>query len=784
MNPIQPTMPRRANLWRYAAFALLSTALVAHAADQPAADPAVTAAMEKINASGASLMPVAAESAEYRFTALNVAKTFTDAGLAPLGPIAGKIASLDLARTKVTDAGLATLSGMTGLKELHLENTAITDAGLDHLKGLAALEYLNLYGTKVTDAGIQKLAGLSKLKALYLWQTGVTKAGVAQLRGKLAAAHINIGWNAEDDAKPAPVAAAAAPAVAAAGAKPAAAPAAGAPAAKFDLAALGSTVVFKDVVMPILEAKCTGCHGAEKSKGKLRMDTLANLLKGGGDGPTTLVPGKSGDSLMMKRILLPKDDDDHMPPAEKDQITTQECQLLAWWINEGASETMTIAQAKNRAPNIEAALAVVLAGKKPAAPVAAAAKPAAPAPAPAKPAAPAPAKAATLNPEIAAKANVYQHIIAPILEAKCTSCHGAEKSKGKLRMHTFSDIMKGGGDGPTTVVVGKSKDSLMMQRILLPKDDDDHMPPADEPQITTEECVVLSWWIAEGASETVTVAAAKKPANIEAILASMLANGLPKVAATAKPEKPKLPPLTEAEKKAVADVTAKLQGLNASLMPLAQDTEELRLSVINAADKFGDAELKLLEPIAKQIVWIDLARSQITDASGDTLAKFINLERLHLENTKIGDGCISKLGTLAKLEYLNLYGTKTTDAGLAKLAGAKALQKVFVWQTGVTQNGAKALKGQLPGVTVNIGLSEAEIAALTAPPPAPPPAPAKPAEKKDAAKPAAKPATTPPAKPAATPAAKPATPAAAPKPATTPPAPAAKPAAPAQPKAQ
>ena len=782
MKPKPPTMTSLSHFWRSAALAVFSVAIVAHAADQPAADPAVTAAIEKVNAAGASLMPIAAESPELRFTALNVAKTFADAGLAPLAPVAGKIASMDLARTKVTDAGLTALKGMTALKELHLENTGITDAGLDHLKGLVGLEYLNLYGTKVTDAGIQKLAGLAKLKALYLWQTGVTKAGVAQLRGKLASAHINIGWSAEDDAKPAAAAPAAAVA-AAAPAKAAPAPAAAAPAGKFDLAAHGSAVVFKEVVMPILEAKCTSCHGAEKSKGKLRMDTLANILKGGGDGPETVVAGKSGDSLMMKRILLPKDDDDHMPPAEKDQITTQECQLLAWWINEGASETMTVAQAKNRAPNIEAALAAVLVGKPAAAPVAAA-KPAAPAPA--KPAAPAaaPVKAATaaLNPEIAAKANVYQHIIAPILESKCTSCHGAEKSKGKLRMHTFADIMKGGGDGPTTVVAGKSKDSLMMQRILLAKDDDDHMPPADEPQITTEECQVLAWWIGEGASETVTVAAAKKPANIEGILASMLAKGLPKTSASTKPQKPKAPPLTEAEKKQIADVTTKLQGLNASLMPLAQDTEQLRLSVINAADKFGDAELKLLEPIAKQVVWMDLARSQITDAAGDTLAKFTNLERLHLENTKVGDGCVSKLGSLANLEYLNLYATKVTDAGLGKLATAKALKKVFVWETGVTKNGATALQGQIPGVIVNVGLSEAEIAALTAPPP-PPPAPPAPA-KKDDKKPAAKPAA---------PAVKPATPAPAPtvkpvpaKPAATtpPPAPAAKPAVPAQPKAK
>jgi hypothetical protein len=64
------------------------------------------------------------------------------------------------------------------------------------------------------------------------------------------------------------------------------------------------------------------------------------------------------------------------------------------------------------------------------------------------------------------------------------------------------------------------------------------------------------------------------------------------------------------------------------------------------------------------------------------------------------------------------------------------LKKLFVWQTGVTQNGAKALEAKVSGLKVNVGLSEAEIAKLTAPPPAPP-APAK-ADPKAA--PAAKPA--------------------------------------------
>ncbi len=595
---------------------LILSALSARAADKPAApDPALTQAVEKINATGASLMPIAAESKEFRFTALNVAKDFSDAHLTPLAPLADKIVSLDLARTKVTDKGLAALAAMKNLRELHLENTTVSDAGIDHLKGLVALEYLNLYGTKVTDAGLQKLAPLAKLKALYLWQTGVTKGGVAQLKAKLPGAQINSGWTAENDAKPV------------AAAPPAAAPA-------------------------------------------------------------------------------------------------------------------------------KAAAPVATAAAKPAAPAAAA-----------------PAAGGQLDPAIAAKAVIYRDVIAPIVAAKCVACHGTEKKKGKLQMHDFAAIMKGGGDGPTTVVASKPADSLMMKRILLPADDDEHMPPTDEKQITQEETQLLTWWIQTGASETMTVAAAPKTPAIEGLLASLLAKGLPKAATAAavKNVKPKPKPLTDAEKKQVADITTKMTALNASLMPLAQDTEQLRLSVINAADKFGDKELALLDPIAPLVVWVDLARSQITDGGIATLSKMTALERLHLENTKVTDAGIAKLGALATLEYLNLYGTKTTDAGIAKLEGAKALRKLYVWQTGVTQNGAKALEGKISGLKVNVGLTDAEIAKLTAPPPTPPPAPA--AAKKDdkkAAAPPAKPAAKPTdakAKPADTPA-KPATPLApAPKPA-------------------
>ena len=102
------------------------------------------------------------------------------------------------------------------------------------------------------------------------------------------------------------------------------------------------------------------------------------------------------------------------------------------------------------------------------------------------------------------------------------------------------------------------------------------------------------------------------------------------------------------------------------------------------------------------------------------------------------------------------FGTKVSDAGIARLAAIKSLKKIFLWQTAVTQDGAKNLEASVPGIVVNIGLSEAEIAKLieeTKPPQIP--EPAKPAAKKPEAKTEAKPA---PAKPEAKPAAKPAAP--------------------------
>jgi uncharacterized membrane protein/mono/diheme cytochrome c family protein len=104
-------------------------------------------------------------------------------------------------------------------------------------------------------------------------------------------------------------------------------------------------LVFQHVILPIFEAKCNKCHGEEKQKGELRLDTFEFTMQGGENGDN-IVAGKPADSLTMQRIDLPEDDDEHMPPEGKDQLTPAETAAIRYWIQAGASATQKVSEAQ------------------------------------------------------------------------------------------------------------------------------------------------------------------------------------------------------------------------------------------------------------------------------------------------------------------------------------------------------------------------------------------------------------------------------------------------------
>src|SRR5262249_25683975 len=71
-------------------------------------------------------------------------------------------------------------------------------------------------------------------------------------------------------------------------------------------------VDFERDVRPIFATVCYECHGPEKQKGDLRLDLKAAALKGGENGPV-IVPGKSAESELVRRVAA-SDGDGRMPP--------------------------------------------------------------------------------------------------------------------------------------------------------------------------------------------------------------------------------------------------------------------------------------------------------------------------------------------------------------------------------------------------------------------------------------------------------------------------------------
>jgi len=98
-------------------------------------------------------------------------------------------------------------------------------------------------------------------------------------------------------------------------------------------------VTYAKDIKPIFEKSCTKCHGAERQKGKLRLDSLEAALKGGADGKV-IEPGKSAESILVHNVAHLGDEDEFMPPPDnKDKIpplTKEQIGLIRAWIDQGA----------------------------------------------------------------------------------------------------------------------------------------------------------------------------------------------------------------------------------------------------------------------------------------------------------------------------------------------------------------------------------------------------------------------------------------------------------------
>ncbi|PWJ60111.1 putative membrane protein [Dyadobacter jejuensis] len=274
------------------------------------------------------------------------------------------------------------------------------------------------------------------------------------------------------------------------------------------------------------------------------------------------------------------------------------------------------------------------------------------------------------------QAFVYEHLVQPVLEQKCYSCHNDQKAKGELRMQTQDLLLKGGKNGilwDTT----QANLGLLISRLHLPIDDKKHMPPRGKPQLTDEEVVLLAAWVKGGSRFDQKVAELEATDPVYAYAQKVIGG-----------DRQQDHYDFEA---ASADQIAKLNTSYRLIAPLATGSPALAVNFYNRA-QFKASDIQDILPLKEQVVSMDLSKMPIKDEDLKLVGQFTQLRTLILNFTDLQGTSLGELSGLAHMKLLSLSGTAVKSQHLEPLKRLPALQKVFVWSTGISPQELAQLK--------------------------------------------------------------------------------------------
>ncbi|MBC9934438.1 c-type cytochrome domain-containing protein [Chitinophaga qingshengii] len=288
------------------------------------------------------------------------------------------------------------------------------------------------------------------------------------------------------------------------------------------------------------------------------------------------------------------------------------------------------------------------------------------------------------------KALVYEHLVKPVLEEKCMSCHNASKAKGGLSMELPQQLLAG-GKGGKLFIPGNPAMSLVMERLHLPAEDKKHMPPTGKPQLTEEEVSLLYYWIKGGADFKTPVVNLPAGDSLRLIAASRLQPAVSK--------EPRYD-FSPADDKLVRQLNNNYRVV----YPVALHAAPLVANWYNK-DKFNITSVSELLPLKGQLIEMHLQKMPVQDADMEILAQFKQLRVLNLSFTNITGQTLATLTKLPHLQSLSLSGTPVTLQQLTSLKSAPALQELYVWNTGLSPADVQQVQKTLRQVTIVQGFT-------------------------------------------------------------------------------
>lgn len=300
------------------------------------------------------------------------------------------------------------------------------------------------------------------------------------------------------------------------------------------------------------------------------------------------------------------------------------------------------------------------------------------------------------------QALVFNHVIQPIFEQKCVSCHNPDKLKGELNLTSVASIRKGGKTGKL-FVAGVPDSSLLLQRIHLPSDQKKHMPPVGKSQLTPQEMTLLALWVKGRAGFTRRVIDLPPTDSLRFIASSLF-----------KP----VEQTEEFEFDAADEETVK--KLNTDYRTVASLARESPALAVNLYNKVSYTPEKLAELslVKQQVVYLNLNKMPVKDADLKRINQFENLQKLDLNFTDITGNGLAELAALKRLKTLSLSGTRVSYDDLRKqIPLFKSLKTISVWNTALTASQIVLLQKANRGIQFIAGFDGAGSKPITLNPP-------------------------------------------------------------------
>ncbi len=241
---------------------------------------------------------------------------------------------------------------------------------------------------------------------------------------------------------------------------------------------------------------------------------------------------------------------------------------------------------------------------------------------------------------------LYEDAIVPIFKAKCFSCHKPGKSKGDLDLTKYEKI----GD----------KEELV-RRTHLPKSHKEFMPANGKAPLSKEQLAILSYWVEIGAPKSKRLAQLQLSAKRKSMFESFFKlDENPLLSLNVKP--------------------AKYEHLAKNGFLIHPIYRQSALLEVKYTGK-GKPDIKLLQEIKKQVVWLDLSNTGLRNEDLNLVGQLENLFKLNLSKNDISNQGIMDLGVLKNLTEINLYETEVNTAALNHLMKLPKIQRIYLWET-------------------------------------------------------------------------------------------------------